>query len=443
MSYTLLNNETPAEFKALATENLAIKGARLIDPAEGFDEITDLVIKDGKIAAIGAIPKGFSGDAIEAAGWIVCPGLFDMHVHFREPGYEYKETIQTGCNAAVAGGFTGVATMPNTNPATDNPALVKLQREKAEGTPVEVVPIAAVTKERKGETLAEMAELHEAGVNAFSDDGSPVFNAEIMRLAIEYTRMFDGVIIEHCEDSQLSGKGIMDEGALSTSLGLAGWPSVAEDIDAYRAIRLAEYTGGRAHIAHVSTLETVELIRDAKARGVRVTAEVTVQHLTLDSSVMTSYDSDYKVNPPLRTPDDVRALIEGVVDGTIDAIVTDHAPHAPDEKDVELMLAPFGMIGLETALGVVLTKLVAENKISLRRVLETMSEAPRRILGLNSAKIKPGYEANLTMFDPEKEWTVDRDKFQSKAKNTPFNGWQLKGAACGVINKGIAWIRQD
>jgi len=447
-----VNNSTnhislPKGWIEYPSDCLIIRGARLFDPSIGLDEVSDLVIRDGDIKSIGAkthvgTDSSSPQNTIDASEWIVCPGLFDMHVHLREPGYEYKETIQSGCIAAAVGGFTGVAPMPNTNPVTDNPGVVNLIRKRAVGLPVDVHPIAAVTLSRKGETLTELAELHESGVTGFSDDGSPVSTAVLMRLALEYIQMFDGVIIEHCEEPSLTAKGVMDEGAMSTALGLPGWPSVAEDLDIYRSIRLAEYTGGRIHIAHTSTAEGVRLIREAKARGVKVTAEAMPHHLTLDSSVLETYNSDFKVNPPLRTKKDVEALIEGVADGTIDVIATDHAPHAPDEKEVEFINAPFGMIGLETALGVILTKLVKTNKITLERAIDALAIQPRQILRLPEASIKVGNPANLTLFNFDIKWKVDRNQMLSKAKNTPFHGWELTGQACGVINCGVAWVRK-
>ncbi len=435
--------DPPQGWQKYDCQNLAIKSARLFDPGSHLDKISDIVIRDGKISSIGTIPKDFDGDIIDGNGLVVCPGLFDMHVHLREPGYEYKETIQSGCFAAVAGGFTGVAPMPNTDPPTDSPATVNFIREQAEGIPVDVHPIGAITAGRSGEKLSEMAELNKVGVTGYSDDGSPVPTAEIMRLAIEYTMMSNSVIIEHAEDTSLSGNGVMDEGAVSTALGLPGWPSIAEDIDVYRCIRLAEFTGGRIHIAHLSTAESVDLVRKAKARGVNVTAETTPHHLSLDCTILEGYDSNYKVNPPLRTKNDIEALIEGLKDGTIDAIATDHAPHAPDEKEVEFILAPFGMIGLETALGVVLTKLVATKKITLERAIDALSNAPRKILNLPENKIVGGAEANLTVFNPSEKWTVDGTKMLSKSQNTPFGGWELTGRAVGVVNKGVAYVRRD
>lgn len=428
--------------KSYSIENLVIKGARVIDPNLGLDEITDIQIRDNRIIKIGNCSKDSSSEVIEAEGWIVIPGMFDMHVHLREPGFEYKETVHSGCLAAAAGGFTGVACMPNTDPPIDNPGIVNLIKEKSLGTPVDVHPIAAITLRCEGNSLTEFAELTQVGVKGFSDDGLPVASAEMMRLALEYGKMFDSVIIEHCEESSLTKNGVMDEGAVSTALGLPGWPSIAEEMDVFRCISLAEYTGSRIHIAHVSTAGSVKLIRAAKAKGVNISAEVSPHHLTLDRELIRTFDSNYKVNPPLRAQDDINALIKGLEDGTIDAIATDHAPHAADEKEVEFIKAPFGMIGLETALGVIITKLVNENRISLERMIDAFSNAPRRILNLPEVSIQEGQSPNLTLFDPEEEWTVDRDKMISKSKNTPFHDWKLKGRPKGVINRRKVWIRE-
>ena len=432
----------PKGWRAYNTDKFALSGVRIIDPALKLDNKVDLVIVGDKIDRIGAIPDGFDGTVVKAEGMIACPGLFDMHVHLREPGYEHKETVRTGCNTAAAGGFTGVAPMPNTNPAVDNPGLVRFLRERAEGLPVDVFPMAAVSVGRRGETLTEIGELCEVGVTVFSDDGSPVASASIMRHAMEYLCMFDAVLSEHCEEPALTRGGVMHEGAVSTRLGLPGWPAAGEEIAVERNVQLSEYTGCRLHIAHISTARSLEIVRLAKKRGVKVTAEVTPHHLTLDCSLLEGYNSDYKVNPPLRTPRDLEALVEGLADGTIDAIATDHAPHAPDEKEVEFINAPFGMIGLETALGVIHTKLVITGRITLNRMIEAMSIAPRRICGLPPVEIKTGNPANITLFSASEKWTVDRERMLSKAKNTPFHGWELTGRARGVINRGQVWMRE-
>ncbi len=434
--------DPPAGWKVYSTDKLALRGVRIVDPSIGLDQKTDLVIRGGIIRLLGKIPDNWTGVVIDASRFIACPGLFDMHVHLREPGYEYKETVQTGCTAAAVGGFTGVAPMPNTKPAVDNAGLVRFVRERAMGLPVDVHPVAAISLGRNGEALTEIAELIEAGVTMFSDDGSPVSSAELMRHALEYTRMYDVVLSEHCEELSLTAGGVMHEGAVSTRLGLPGWPGIGEEIAVERNVSLAEFTGGRLHIAHISTARSLEIVRRAKSGGMKVTAEVTPHHLTLDCTILDGFNSDYKVNPPLRTRSDVEALIEGLAEGVIDAVATDHAPHAPDEKEVEFLNAPFGMIGLETALGVVYSKLVLPGKISLNRMIEVMSSAPRRIAGQPEAIIKTGNPANISIFNPDEEWTVDREHLHSKGKNTPFHGWKLTGRAVGVVNRGLAWMRE-
>ncbi|MDP8228796.1 MAG: dihydroorotase [Candidatus Electryoneaceae bacterium] len=432
----------PDGWRTVSTEKLAIRGARIIDTNLNIDQVTDLIIHNGRIDRIGDIPDDWNGETIDARGWIMVPGLFDMHVHLREPGYEHKETVQSGSMAAAVGGFTGVACMPNTDPTIDNLGGVQFVREQNHGLPTDVHPIAAVTCGRKGEMLVNFAELARAGVTAFSDDGTPVKSAELMRRALEYTKMLNCVIIEHSEEQTLSGDGVMHEGAMSTRLGLPGWPSIAEEIAIERNIRLAEYTGGKLHIAHVSTAGSAELIRQAKSRGVTVTAEVTPHHLTLDCRLLEGFDSDYKVNPPLRTQDDVEAMIEALADGTIDVVATDHAPHARFEKEVEFIHAPFGMLGLETALGVLLTKLVRTERLSLERIINAMTQAPRRILNFPQVRIESDRLANLTLFDPEAVWTVDRKHMVSKSDNTPYHGWELTGRSQCVVNRNIAWIRE-
>jgi len=422
-------------------QRLVLRNIRIFDPAGSLDQIGDLAINNGRIEHLFKVPDKFKGEEITSKDWMVCPGLFDMHTHLREPGFEHKETIRTGCSAAIAGGFTGVAAMPNTQPAVDNPGIVNLIRSRAADLPVDVVPVAATTQSRKGEVLSEMTELRENGVTAFSDDGSPVASAGLMRLALEYSRMLEAVIIEHCEEPTMTLGGVADEGSVATALGLPPWPAAAETIAVERNIKLAEYTGGRLHIAHISTAAGLQLVREAKKRGCSLTAEVTPHHLTLDSRLLESFDTNYKVNPPLRTPQDVEALIEGLADGTIDVIASDHAPHAADEKAVEFIHAPFGMLGLETTLGVILTKLVAAGKVSLARVIDALTVAPRRILQLPQAVIAEGQPANLTIINTLAKWTVDRNRLHSRSQNTPYHGWELTGQACGVINRGIYYLR--
>jgi len=440
----LSNNEhtLPTGWRESKAHRIILQGGRLFHPGMGLDKIADLGIENGIIKHIGDVPADFQGETINCDGLLITPGLFDMHVHLREPGYEHKETVRTGCSAAAAGGFTGIACMPNTNPSTDNPGVVEFIRNQAIGLPVSVYPIAATTKGRKGETLTEMSELVAAGVTAFSDDGSPIASADLMRRALEYSNMLGALLIEHCEEPTMTVGGIMHEGAVSTRLGLAGWPAVAEEIAIERNIQLAEYTGARLHCAHVSTARGVQLIRNAKKKGVRVTAEATPHHVSLDCSILENYDSEYKVNPPLRESKDIEAIIAGLADGTIEAIATDHAPHAHDEKEVELALAPFGMVGLETAFGVILTELVDTGRISLSRAIDAMSLQPRRLMNLPEVLLEVGSVANLSIFDTREQWVVERDALNSKSHNTPFHGWKLTGKARGIFNNGKYWGRR-
>jgi len=431
----------PVGWRESTSQNIVLKGGRLFHPGMGIDRIADVAIEAGKIKHIGTIPGDFLADVIDCSGLTITPGLFDMHVHLREPGFEHKETVRTGCSAAASGGFTGIACMPNTNPATDNPGVVEFIRNQAKDIPVEVHPIAATTKGRKGETLTEMGELTAIGVTAFSDDGSPIASADLMRRALEYSNMLGAIIIEHCEEPSMTSGSIMHEGAVSTRLGLTGWPAVAEEIAIERNIQLAEYTGARLHCAHVSTARGVELIRNAKDRGVKVTAEVTPHHLSLDCSILENYDSEYKVNPPLRESTDIAALISALADGTIEAIATDHAPHAHDEKEVEIALAPFGMLGLETAFGVINTELIKTGRITLGRAIDAMAVQPRRLLSLPAIEFAEGAVANLTILDLDEHWVVERDELNSKSHNTPFHGWKLTGKARGIYNNGKLWYR--
>jgi len=421
---------------------ILLKNGRIVDPASGRDETLDLQIVDGRIERMGRdIPAGAS-QVIDLKGKVVAPGFLDMHVHFREPGYEHKETIASGCAAAAAGGFTAVACMPNTKPPIDEESVVRFiqtkAREALEGL-VDVYPIGAVSVGRKGEHLAPLAELAAAGAVAFSDDGDPVFDAELMRRALEYSAMFNRPVIQHAQDPLLSKGGVANEGPVATALGLPVIPRIAEEIMVMRDIRLAEYTGGQYHVAHVSTAETVELVRQAKRRGIPVTCEVAPHHFTLTDEALRTYDTNTKMNPPLRTRDDVEAIKAGLRDGTIDAIATDHAPHSFDEKEVEFQVAPFGIIGLETAIGLCVTELFGNNVLSLGGLIEKLSVNPRRILHLPNIVIEEGQPANLTIFDPIAEWTVDPLLLKSRSKNTPFSGRRLAGRAVGVLNNGRAY----
>ncbi|HET6365189.1 MAG TPA: dihydroorotase [Nitrospirota bacterium] len=417
--------------------NILIKNGHIIDPANKVDEKLDVLVSDGKISRLGkpgSLPAN-GNQVIDAAGKFVVPGLIDMHVHLREPGFEYKETIATGTAAAKAGGFTSVCCMPNTNPVNDNRSVTEFILAQARNASAQVFPIGAVTKGSKGEELAEMGELHAAGCVAISDDGKPVMNASIMRRAMEYSRIFDMLIISHCEDSTLSFKGVMNDGIVSTELGLRGIPRAAEDVMTARDISLAELTGGRLHIAHVSTAGSVRLIRDAKSRGVKVTAETCPHYFSLTEEAVRGYNTLAKMNPPLRTVDDVAAVKQGLKDGTIDVIATDHAPHAMDEKSGEFDYAPFGIVGLETALGLAL-KLVQEGALSLAEAIRKLSVNPALILKLDKGTLSLGADADMTMIDSNVDWTVDASQFKSKSKNTPFDGWKLRGKAVRTIVGG-------
>jgi dihydroorotase len=421
---------------------ILLKNGRLVDPAGSRDEELDIHIVDGRIESLGKSLAVPGSQVMDLKGKVIAPGFLDMHVHLREPGYEHKETILTGCTAAAAGGFTGVCCMPNTDPAIDDESVIRFIQAKAAAALsgiVDVYPVAAVTLGRKGEQLAPLAELAGAGAVAFSDDGDPVHNAELMRRALEYATMFAKPVIQHAQDLPMTRGGVMNEGFVATSLGLAGMPASAEEVVVARDIMLAEFTGGQYHVAHLSTARSVELVRQAKARGLKVTAEVTPHHLTLTDEAVRGYDTNFKMSPPLRTQDDVEALLRGLQDGTIDAIATDHAPHSFDEKQVEFPAAPFGIVGLETALGLTLTSVVGKNVLSLSQLVEKFSVNPRRILHLPEIRVSPGEPANLTVLDPRAEWTVDPQFFKSKSKNTPFGGRKLTGRPVGIINNGQAY----
>ncbi len=422
---------------------LLLKGGRLIDPATGRDEEFDVLLVDGGIEKLGHGLSVTAAQVIDLRGKVVAPGFLDMHVHLREPGFEHKETIETGVAAAAAGGFTGVCCMPNTNPPIDDESVVRYIHAKArvalQGL-VDVYPVGAVTKERKGEHLAPLAELAAAGAVAFTDDGDPVHDAEIMRRALEYSAMYGRPVIQHAQDLSLTRGSAMNEGLVATALGLPGWPPVAEEIIIARDIRLTEYTGGTYHVAHVSTAGSVECVRQAKAKGIRVTAEATPHHFTLTDAAVRTFDTNTKMNPPLRTEEDVAAIRRGLRDGTIDAIASDHAPHSFDEKEVEYTAAPFGIIGLETALGLAVTELLLNGVLSLSQIVEKLSVNPRRILGIPPVAVSEGELANLTIFDPAAEWIVDPRTFRSRSRNTPFGGMTLTGKPVGVVNHGeIYW----
>jgi dihydroorotase len=416
-----------------------LKHGRLIDPLSGKDETLDLLIVDGKFEKIGkGIPSDNATHVIDLKNKLVVPGLIDMHVHLREPGFEHKETIETGCSSAARGGFTAVCCMPNTNPAIDDESVVRYVHEKAKSVCngiVDVYPIAAATKGREGKELSPMAELAHAGAVGFSDDGAPLGSPELMRRALEYSSMYGLPVIQHAEESSMTHGGCMNEGFVSTRLGLPGIPSVAEELMIARDILLLRYVPtARYHVAHISTRGSLEQIRRAKADKLNVTCEATPHHFTLTEDVVASFDTNTKMNPPLRTKDDALALKEGLKDGSIDAIVTDHAPHTIDEKEVEYTQAPFGIVGLETAVGLAFTELVEQGYLSFYQLVERFSTAPRKICSLPPIKIKEGEFANLTFLDPVAEWKVDTQLFKSKSKNSPFQGMALKGKSVGIFN---------
>ena len=423
-----------------------IKGGRVVDPGN-IDGVADVWIQDEKILRV--VPQGQADEnseasgapdrVIDANGWIVAPGLIDMHVHFREPGEEYKETIETGCAAAAAGGFTAVCTMPNTRPVNDCLQVTEFILEQAEkACGVRVHPVAAVSMGLEGKALCEYAELKRAGVIALSDDGRPVTSSLLMRRALEYAKGFGLLIISHCEDPDLAPGGVMNEGPAATRMGLQGIPNAVESIMVMRDIALAELTGGRLHIAHVSTLESVRAIRDAKKRGVRVTAETAPHYFTLTDENVGAYNTHAKMNPPLRSEKDREAVIAGLADGTIDAIATDHAPHSSLEKDLEFDLAANGIIGLETSLPLSL-KLVASGALSMPDLIRKMSKNPARILNL-TREIRPGAIADLTLIDPNAKYRIQAENFRSRSRNTPFDGWEATGRAVGTIVGGkIVW----
>lgn len=418
-----------------------LKGGRVVDPAQGLDAVADILIEDGRIAGIGGGRAGAGVEVIDVpAGCVVCPGFVDMHVHLREPGQEHKETIATGTAAAAAGGFTAVACMPNTDPVNDSASVTRAILEAAAaGGRVRVYPIGAVTKGMKGEQLAEIADLKAAGCVAVSDDGRPVGSALIMRRALEYTLMLGLPVIDHCEEPSLKGEGTAHEGYMASVLGLRGIPAAAEAIMVERDVALAEMTGARVHIAHLSTRQALRAVRAGRERGVRVTCEVTPHHFTLTDARLADpvpYDTNLKMNPPLREAADVDALLEGLRDGTVDAIATDHAPHQPDEKHVEFDRAPFGIIGLETAVSLALDRLVRPGVVSLTRLVELLSVNPARILGVPGGSLKVGEPADITVIAPGAAVTVDLAQSRSKSRNSPFHGWTLTGAVASTLVAG-------
>jgi len=427
---------------------ICLKGGRVVDPSRGLDRVEDLWLDQGRISGLGedapaALRSHPDVEVIDVAGAVVCPGFVDIHVHLREPGQEEKETVETGTRAAARGGFTTVACMPNTVPPLDDrPRIEYVIRRAREAGHARVLPIAAVTRGQMGEALTEIEDLVNAGAVAFSDDGKPVHNAEIMRRALELTRPLGVPVIQHAEDPDLKGVGVVHEGWISTRIGLKGIPDAAESVMVARDALLAELTGGRVHVAHVSAARSVEIIRKAKARGIAMTAEVTPHHLILTDEAVSGYDTNTKMNPPLRSTRDREALIEGVVDGTIDCLATDHAPHTEIEKDNDFDTAPFGILGLETALGLYLKALVEPGHLTLPELLLRMTRKPLEVLGRSGGTLEPGEPADVTVFDPMGRWTVRASESASRSRNTPFDGWELPGRVLVTILGGQVTYRE-
>jgi len=418
---------------------MLIRNGRIIDPANDRDEVGDLLLVEGKIADLMTTDSGQGRvEEIDATGLIVSPGLIDIHVHFREPGFGWKETIASGARAAAAGGFTTVVCMPNTSPAADTPSTIAWIKDRAKDAAViNVLPAGAISKNLAGEELAPIGSLVQAGVVAITDDGHCVQNNELMRRAVEYARMVGVPVFDHCQDYNLVGNGVAHEGYWSTLLGLSGWPSTGEEVIVARNILLAELTDHRIHCQHLSAAGSVRLLREARARGVKISGEVCPHHLALTDESIQDFDSNYKMNPPLRTERDIAALLEGVADGTVDILASDHAPHAGFEKEVEFDRAPFGIVGLETELGLFLDLLVHKTRtIDLPRLIRMLTTNPARLLGIEAGSLSLGATADVTLIDPDLEWTVDPDTFQSASRNTPFAGWKLKGRAVRTIVRG-------
>jgi len=415
-------------------QTMLLKGGRVIDPQYRRDEVLDILIEDGRITRIEPKIENSKAEVIDLKDKYVFPGLVDMHVHLREPGREDEETVASGSRSAAAGGFTAIACMPNTQPAIDSQGLVEFIKSR-QVPECRVYPVGAVTKGLQGEELAEIGDMFQSGAVGISDDGKPVTNSNLMRRALDYCRMFDIPVISHCEDKYLSADGFMNEGALATKLGLRGIPNAAEASMAARDVMLADLTGGRVHIAHVSCAETVDIIRRAKRAGIKVTAETCPHYFILNEEAVIGYDSMMRVNPPLRSKADVMTIIDALKDGTIDCIATDHAPHSSEEKEVEFDQAPCGMLGLETSLGLCWTHLVEKNVLTASQLAEKMAINPARILKIDNA-VEIGAYANLTVLDPQAEWTVDPARFKSKSRNTPFKGHKIKGRAFMTVVNG-------
>jgi dihydroorotase len=423
---------------------LLIKNGRVIDPASGADGLADVLIENGRIAAVAGHLEREDAEVFNAKGLVVAPGFIDMHVHLREPGIEHSETIETGARAAAAGGFTSICCMPNTLPVNDNATVTSYIVERArQYAVVNVFPIGAITRNSAGEELAALGSMKNAGIVAISDDGRPVMNARVMRRAMQMAKSLDLPVIDHCEDLNLSAGGDMHEGVQSTRLGLRGIPGSSEDVMVARDILLAESSGARFHVAHISSRHSIHMVQFAKKRGLPVTCETTPHHFALTDSDITSYDSSYKMKPPLRSHCDVGAVFEGITSGAVDAIATDHAPHPGSEKMQEFEKCPFGIIGLETALGLSLEKLYHSGRIGLMRLVQLFTTGPARVLNLDRGTLTPGAPGDVTIFDTELAWTYDVNRSFSKSKNTPFDGWQFRGGPVATIVGGrLVWRRE-
>ncbi len=425
-------------------ESILIRGGRVIDPASSHDATADVLIAAGRVRRIGKVTES-TDRTIDAGGLIVCPGLIDMHVHLREPGNEDEETIATGTAAAVSGGFTTVACMPNTNPPLDNEAAIEFVfRQAARSAHCNVLPIGALTKARAGKELAEIGQMVRAGAAAFSDDGSGVANPAVMLRAMQYVGMFGKPVIQHCEDPDLAAGGCMHQGLTSTRLGLPGIPAVAEEAMIQRDVLLASITGAHYHVAHISTARSVEMVREAKRRGISVTSEVTPHHLLLSEESCASYDTHFKVNPPLRTQADVAACVAGVGDGTIDCLVTDHAPHGAEEKELEFQNAPFGMVGLETAVPLTIRALIDPGIVDWPRWVACWTSQPARILGISRGTLGVGAVADVTLINPDIRWRIEPGRFVSRSRNTPFGDWQVRGrAVCTIVDGEVRFSEEE
>ncbi len=422
-------------------DKLLIKNCHVIDPEEKLDSVKNIIIQNDKIASIlDKVPDSFDGEVIDSKDGVLMPGLFDMHVHFREPGREDEETLISGSLAAANGGFTGAACMPNTDPAIDSQEVINYIKDQTSQSLVDVYPVAAITKGREGKKLAPIAEMVDAGAVAISDDGSPVMNAEIMRRALEYSKMFGIPILGHEEDANLSNNRHMHEGFYSTKLGIQGIPSISEEIMVARDIMLTEYTGGRFHVCHISTRKSVDLVRHAKTKGLPITCEVTPHHFTLTDKIVENFNTNTKMSPPLRSEDDRLALIEGLKDGTIDVIATDHAPHSIEEKEAEYIYAPFGITGLETALGLIISQLFQTRILTLHDIYDRCVKNPRQILSLPVPKIKKGEQPNLTLFNLKEHWVFEDTVSYSKSNNSPFITHPATGRSIAAINNGKIFI---